>query len=219
MEQNQQPQPPVFNQPQQQMPPQMPQYQPRVTARPMMGFIEAVKTCLRKYCNVKGRARRSEYWWFVLFVALVTLLGSFLFPLLLAWMGQGDGKTAFIIFMALLTLLIIVLLIPSYSAMTRRLHDTGRSGWWVAAQLVCSLTYMTSYATAMYPYLDKLTSSTDPFTLSAIVTQAMQNSPVAGTLMSVCGMGSTILGLVVFIFTLLDSKWGENKYGPSPKYQ
>ena len=64
MEQNnQQPLPPVFNQPQQQqMPSQMPQYQPRVTARPMMGFWEAVKTCFKKYVNCKGRARRSEAW-------------------------------------------------------------------------------------------------------------------------------------------------------------
>lgn len=36
-----------------------------------MGFVEAIKTCLAKYFVFSGRAARSEYWWFVLFVVLV----------------------------------------------------------------------------------------------------------------------------------------------------
>lgn len=217
MEQNQQPQPPVFNQ-QQQVPPQMPQYQPRVTARPMMGFVEAVKTCLRKYFNVKGRARRSEYWWYILFMVIVTLLASFLFPVLLTGIGSAIDMDFFMVFMVLIMLLTIVVMIPAYTAMTRRLHDTGRSGWWVAAQLLCTLVYSVCYSIIMLPFLEKLSSVHDPLALSSILTGAMQAHPVAATLMSFCGMGSFILGIVTFIFTLLDSKWGENKYGPSPKY-
>ena len=216
MEQNQQPQPPVFNQPQQQP---TPQYQPRVAARPMMGFIQAVKTCLSKYINVKGRARRSEYWWYILFVVLVTLLASFLFPILLGWIGKGIDMNTFMVYMVLLILLTIVLMIPAYAAMTRRLHDSGRSGWWVAAQLLCTLVYSASYTIIMLPCLEKLSTVHDPMAMSAILTSAMQQSPVAATLMSVCGFGSFILGIITFIFTLLDSKWGTNKYGPSPKYQ
>ena len=34
--------------------------------KPQMGFVEAIKTCFQKYANFKGRARRSEFWWFYL---------------------------------------------------------------------------------------------------------------------------------------------------------
>lgn len=39
-----------------------------------MGFVEAVKTCFRKYFKFSGRARRSEFWWFTLFVTLVSIV-------------------------------------------------------------------------------------------------------------------------------------------------
>ena len=44
---------------------------------PMMSFGESVKTCFQKYVTFKGRARRSEYWWFCLLnliVSIVTLV-------------------------------------------------------------------------------------------------------------------------------------------------
>ena len=79
MEQNQQS--PVFDQqPDQQ--PSAPQYEPYV---PIMGFGQAVKTCFKKYFDFKGRARRSEYWWFNLFNCIVTfiwsLIASFISPM------------------------------------------------------------------------------------------------------------------------------------------
>jgi uncharacterized membrane protein YczE len=66
MEQQNQPQPPVFNEEKM----QAPQYQPYVTASPMLNPVVAVKTCLKKYFDFKGRARRSEYWWFMLLIVI-----------------------------------------------------------------------------------------------------------------------------------------------------
>ena len=43
-----------------------------VTATPMMGFVEAIKTCFSKYATFSGRARRSEFWWFYLLNAIVS---------------------------------------------------------------------------------------------------------------------------------------------------
>ena len=83
---------------------------------PMMSFGEAVATCFKKYFCVKGRARRSEYWWFGAFV----LAGDVLFYLLA--FGFGPMIVA-------LYLWNIVLLIPSLTACVRRLHDTGHAGW------------------------------------------------------------------------------------------
>ena len=72
-----------------------------------MSFTESIKTCLEKFIDFKGRASRSEYWWFVL---LTFVLG---FIPIIGW------------------ILRLVLLLPSLSVQVRRLHDTGRSAWWL----------------------------------------------------------------------------------------
>ena len=213
MEQNQQPQPPVFNKPE----PQMPQYQPRVTARPMMGFVEAVKTCLKKYCDFKGRARRSEFWWFVLFIFLCTLVVSFLVSMCLGFL---DVDTVYGVRLGSIisTVVALFFVIPHFAVMTRRLHDMGRSGWWVAILVLLQVAYLVSYAIVMMPLLGKMDFGNDPFAIVEVMTESMASSPIAATVMSFSSIPMVILGIVIFIFTLFDSKWGTNKYGPSPKY-
>ena len=202
MEQNNQTQPPVFNQPQ----PSGSQYQPQVTVRPTMDPVEAVKTCLKKYFDFKGRARRSEYWWFVLFAAIVSSVfnyGGLLIPFL-SFVGMFCS---------------LLLMIPLFAAMTRRLHDTGRSGWWVVLLAIFYLAALVTMAILLAPYGSQLFETTDTMVQAEMMADAVQSSPGVATVLT----GSSLLGflllIVVFIFTLLDSKWGENKYGPSPKYQ
>lgn len=84
-----------------------------------MGFSEAVSAALGKYATFQGRARRSEYWWFVLFVAGTNLIGSAL-DMLFGWAEVG-------VFGILFSL---ALLLPGLTVLVRRLHDTGRTGWW-----------------------------------------------------------------------------------------
>jgi uncharacterized membrane protein YhaH (DUF805 family) len=92
----------------------------------MMGFGESISTCLRKYAVSSGRARRSEYWWFWLACAILSLvfvvLDGILFP------GNEIG--------VLSTILTLGLFLPSLGATIRRLHDTDRSGWWVLVGLI-----------------------------------------------------------------------------------
>lgn len=76
-----------------------------------MTFGESVTTCFTKYFQLKGRAPRSEYWWFGLFIFLVNIVGAFF----------GE-MTSMIIFLAFF--------IPSWTVTVRRLHDRDRSGWW-----------------------------------------------------------------------------------------
>ncbi len=80
------------------------------------GFLDAIKICLSKYADFKGRASRSEYWWFLLFTLIVY------------------GVTAFLPIISLIA--VLALLVPSISAAVRRLHDTDRSGWWYLLSLV-----------------------------------------------------------------------------------
>ena len=85
-----------------------------------MSFQEAVESVFRQYANFDGRARRSEYWFFVLFVLLTSTVLSFL-----GVMIGGPGLAR--ILTGLYTLVIFV---PSVALVWRRLHDTGRSGLW-----------------------------------------------------------------------------------------
>ena len=93
-----------------------------------MGFVEAVKTCLSKYAVFSGRAVRSEFWYFVLFLVLANLVGSLVseasgedgvFQLTLAVnFGVGSDYSWFTNFYSAL------FFIPFLSVTTRRLNDT-----------------------------------------------------------------------------------------------
>ncbi|MEO9575665.1 MAG: DUF805 domain-containing protein [Tateyamaria sp.] len=89
-----------------------------------MGFQDAVKKCLSNYANFGGRAARSEFWWFALFVFLgnfvLSLVDSLLFGTTL------DGQQ----YSVLGGLFSLGMLIPSIAAGVRRLHDLDKSGWW-----------------------------------------------------------------------------------------
>jgi len=75
-----------------------------------MTFQESIATCFMKYADFDGRASRSEYWWFVLFLCLaIGALGVI-------------SQVAAIVFQ-------IAVLVPFLAAGTRRLQDTNRSGW------------------------------------------------------------------------------------------
>ncbi len=76
-----------------------------------MTFTESISACFNKYATFDGVAPRSEYWWFV----LACWIGAFL-------LGIVSNKLAIVFNLATL--------VPSLAAGCRRLHDTGRSGWW-----------------------------------------------------------------------------------------
>ena len=79
---------------------------------------------MRKYVTFSGRATRSEFWWFYLFTVLVNLVASFVGNLIFM-------STYNIFFIYLSTITSLILLLPSLAVAVRRLHDVGRSGWWI----------------------------------------------------------------------------------------
>ena len=93
-----------------------------------MSFADAVRTCLTKYVVFTGRARRSEYWWFVLFSAIVNLVAGILDAALGTDYYRGGGWIS--------TIASLALLLPSLAVAIRRLHDTSRTGWWILIGLV-----------------------------------------------------------------------------------
>jgi len=82
-----------------------------------MTFTESISTCFKKYATFDGVASRSEYWWFV----LALWIGAFV-------LGIVSNKLAIVFNLATI--------VPSLAAGSRRLHDTGRSGWWQLLMLV-----------------------------------------------------------------------------------
>ena len=101
--------------------------------------------CLKQFADFDGRARRTEYWTFSLANFVISFALGFFFITLSYIFG-------------------ILMILPSLSVQVRRLHDIGKSGWWIFIGLV----------------------------------------PIVG-------------GLVLLVFSLLDSVHGENQYGPNPK--
>lgn len=86
-----------------------------------LSFGEAITVCLKeKYCDFNGRASRSEYWWFALFCFLLNAIVGAIFP------PAQDGAPSIIS-----SVLSLALLLPQLGVGARRLHDTGRSGWWL----------------------------------------------------------------------------------------
>jgi uncharacterized membrane protein YhaH (DUF805 family) len=81
-----------------------------------MTFAESVRTCFSKYADFNGVASRSEFWWFFLFLFVVGLV--------LNLIEETMGTQVLGLLFGLATLL------PQLAVGARRLHDTGRSGWW-----------------------------------------------------------------------------------------
>ena len=93
-----------------------------------MGFIEAIKSCFNKYVDFKGRARRSEYWFFTLFTLLVSLILGFAEGYLGIFPNTDQSILA--------NIFALIVLMPAIAVGVRRLHDTNHSGWWILLSFV-----------------------------------------------------------------------------------
>ena len=94
-----------------------------------MSFGEASKSVFSKYATFSGRARRSEYWYFVLF--------NVLFMLGFALIARVFPEAKFLTYLYLVYSLAIV--IPSLAVGVRRLHDIGKRGWNMFILLIVAL--------------------------------------------------------------------------------
>lgn len=188
---------------------------------PRMTFKKAVNNCLRKYATFKGRARRSEYWWFMLFILLVGFLP--MLPIMVVGVlddlaminiesGLMPAMAILLILLAGLGLLALcALLVPSIAVQVRRLHDVGRSGWWCVASLIVGLlTFAVSYV--IFGSHAMGVGEIEQFS------QAFQVSTFAGISLLASEAANWSLTLIILVFSLYDSERAQNRYGLSPKY-
>ena len=95
-------------------------------------FIDTIKN---KYAKFDGRASRSEYWFYALFYLIIAIvvgmLDTFLINPMLGVTPELAGEGGI-----LQIILALALLIPSIAIGIRRLHDIGKSGWWLLIGLI-----------------------------------------------------------------------------------
>ncbi|NLD50719.1 MAG: DUF805 domain-containing protein, partial [Clostridiaceae bacterium] len=85
----------------------------------MEGYLAVIK----KYVDFTGRARRKEFWMFFLINAIIGIV--------LYILASVTGKAGNTLFTGLSSLYSLAVLLPSIGVAVRRLHDIGKSGWWV----------------------------------------------------------------------------------------
>ncbi len=85
--------------------------------------------CFNQYADFSSRARRSEYWYFFLFNVIIAFVAGFVF-------GFIGGITGMMWISYLSYIYTLVALVPGIAVCVRRLHDVGKSGWWVFISLI-----------------------------------------------------------------------------------
>ena len=97
-----------------------------MTGRPaqMMGFIDSVKSVMmNNFANFEGRASRSDYWWFTLFEIIAYFITGIVDGFLFGW-GYYDPTWITWVFQ-------LAIFLPGLAVAIRRIHDHGKSGWWI----------------------------------------------------------------------------------------
>jgi uncharacterized membrane protein YhaH (DUF805 family) len=158
-----------------------------------MGFFEAIRSCFGKYVTFRGRARRSEYWYFTLFIVLITIPAAIIdeavFP------GAGGSATRNGPIEGALSL---ATFLPSLSVTVRRIHDTNWSGWLYGGfflYLLAGLAFVAVFVSQMN------SGATTPASIGAIV----------------FGAGAVAYAIFLFVQMVRNGTAGPNKYGPDPK--
>ena len=164
-------------------------------------MTQAVRSALSNYATFSGRARRSEYWWFYLSTVVIGLVASGIDALLNSVFDNALGVVG--------SVTSVALLLPSLAVTSRRLHDTGRTGWWMVLPIVPLILAFVVSITAGF----------------LLVVLSFRSDVDAGQLLTwllvapLVGLGVLLVAafIVLLVFLCQDSRPGPNKYGPSPK--
>ena len=93
-----------------------------------MDFQRALRSFWKRYRDFRGRSRRSEYWFIQLFLVVTNIAVAIIDLALMGWdvdrfIANGGGGIVGLVW-------ILVTIVPAFAVLVRRLHDTGKSGWW-----------------------------------------------------------------------------------------
>ena len=164
-----------------------------MTTKPQLTLSEALKLAMSRITDLKGRSRRSEYWW----TALV--------------MGIAGWILGFIPLIGLfISIAISLFMIPLG---IRRLHDSGHSGWWYIIAMIIGLVAGGNYFMKVFPIVEKYADSGNVEKMADKMLEVYSDPLV------ICSMlACLIIGIIMLVFLCQDSKPAPNKWGVSPKY-
>jgi uncharacterized membrane protein YhaH (DUF805 family) len=155
-----------------------------------VNFPTSVRAGFSNYANFKGRASRSEFWWFFLFAQLIQMFAQ-----------EVSSSTASITSLALL--------LPSLSIHARRLHDTGRSSkWliWLGASILGMVLALLGLLMQTAQTIETLDSA-----------QLFDNGSQFWVFTMFVFLISSLISVIVnFVFLVSPSDEGMNNYGPPP---
>jgi len=155
-----------------------------------VGFLQAAKLGFQKYFQFSGRSQRAEFWWFQLFMTLVSLALTVFDYVIFGF--DLDNPEPFS------SIWLLVTLIPALSIGWRRMHDIGKSGWW--SLLVLAPVLWTVVASVI------MFTSNDDLTFVGVIVVGL-------------GVIATIASAIyVIVLCATDSQVSDNRYGPSVKY-
>lgn len=159
-----------------------------------MDFITAIKTCFSKYADFNGRARRSEFWFWYLFTILVSMFSS--------WIPFAS-------------LVMLALAIPTLAAAVRRLHDIGRSGWWVLLNVVPSIICFALLIALLGSALVTLVAA-GTYEPEMLIDNLSANVGLCAAYV-LSALASFVCSIVLIVWWAKDSTPGANEYGENPK--
>lgn len=156
--------------------------------------MEAVQSVLSQYFGFRGRARRSEYWFWILATILFGIFAA-LIDMALGISFARPGPVS--------SLLNLLLFIPGLAVSFRRLHDIGKSGWWIGGFYLAIVIFVIVI-----------------FILALLVVTGGRDGEMEtnlGYLVIIGVLGMMLYSIVLLIFFCQNSQVGLNNYGPNPK--
>ena len=164
-----------------------------------MSMMEAVKSVFSKYAVFSGRARRSEYWYFQLFVFLVNAV----FGVFLTHMEPETRQYALVSILE--GVFGLVVFVPTLAVSWRRFHDIGKSGAWSLMGLFAWLAFFV-------------------FVIVLALVYSATGSSASDVVMGTIGLFAIAFFLAVMAASVLMLIWtcrqgqtGPNRFGPDPK--
>jgi len=168
------------------------------------GFINGWK----KYAVMRGRSRRTEYWGWVLFSTIFSVVLSIIDTILgFGTIGPLNG------------ILSLAILIPGITITVRRLHDIGRSGssyFWLgfAPGIILSIIIVIATVNFYNGYF----YSSNFYNIETMLQYLRYNSSLLFFFI-LTSIWSFVGGIILLVYCCTDSTQGENQYGPNPKWE
>ena len=170
----------------------------------MQWYIQAIKN----YVNFNGRARRKEYWMYMLFSFIFAIVAMILDIALgidfrISTPSSFYAHEVSLGYGPIYALVALFHFLPSMSAGIRRLHDSDRTGWWLFFPLLIILF-------AVFIGL--------VFVGGGVATKSDSMAGIGVILMALLYLVALGLSITSFVFLCFDGTKGDNRFGPSNKY-